>query len=98
MAPRLLISTFRNVLPLLLPPRAQLTSLQLRQFGSTSSDLFPNPETISQKAQSMLDRLKASLAEDHSAQYEAVQEEGLRMLVFGKPGSGKVSCYPRGDM
>jgi hypothetical protein len=41
----------------------------------------------------MLDRLKASLAEDHSAQYEAVQDGGLRMLVFGKPGSGKVSSY-----
>jgi hypothetical protein len=43
----------------------------------------------------MLDRLKASLAEDHSAQYEAVQEEGLRMVVFGKPGSGKVGppCF-----
>lgn len=29
----------------------------------------------------------------HTEQYEGVQEEGLRMLMFGKPGSGKVSSF-----
>lgn len=28
---------------------------------------------------------------EHASEFEGVQEEGLRMLVFGKPGSGKVS-------
>jgi len=31
----------------------------------------------------------------HTEQYEGVQEEGLRMLMFGKPGSGKVSPTKR---
>jgi hypothetical protein len=42
----------------------------------------------------MLGNLKKVMKEGpdaHPEQYEGVAEEGLRMLVFGKPGSGKVS-------
>lgn len=40
----------------------------------------------------MVGKLKQGVSEvaNHAGQYEGVQEEGLRMLVFGKPGSGKV--------
>jgi hypothetical protein len=41
----------------------------------------------------MVEKFKQSVKESHSEQYEGVAEKGLRMLVFGKPGSGKVSHY-----
>lgn len=39
----------------------------------------------------MLNKLRSAVEHAHSEEYEGVkQEKGLRMLVFGKPGSGKV--------
>ena len=41
----------------------------------------------------MVGKLRQAIAEapSRSEQFEGIQEEGLRMLVFGKPGSGKAS-------
>lgn len=41
----------------------------------------------------MVTKFKQAMADSaaHVEQFEGVQEDGLRMLVFGKPGSGKVS-------
>lgn len=39
----------------------------------------------------MLSKLRSAVDHAHSEEYEGVkQDKGLRMLVFGKPGSGKV--------
>lgn len=42
----------------------------------------------------MANKFKEAVRHSHSEEYEGVTERGLRMLVFGKPGSGKVSPMP----
>ena len=46
----------------------------------------------------MVAKFKQAMADSaaHAEQFEGVQEDGLRMLVFGKPGSGKVSYMHSG--
>jgi len=46
----------------------------------------------------MVEKFKRSIKEQSSEQYEGVAERGLRMLVFGKPGSGKVSREKTGRL
>lgn len=45
---------------------------------------------VSDTIEDMVEKFKRSVRESNSEQYEGVTERGLRMLVFGKPGSGKV--------
>jgi adenylate kinase len=53
---------------------------------------------MTETIESMLGKLKSVVEHGHSEEYEGVrQERGLRMLVFGKPGSGKVRHSGGGD-
>lgn len=63
--------------------------MQVRSFSSTSCR-----PTISETIDSMANKFKEAVRHSHSEEYEGVTERGLRMLVFGKPGSGKVSPMP----
>ena len=67
----------------LLPP--------IRAFTSSSNPLQPG---VAATIDLMFDKLRDAASSSHSEQHEGVPEAGLRMLVFGKPGSGKVGMAP----
>ncbi|RSH83777.1 hypothetical protein EHS25_005392 [Saitozyma podzolica] len=56
----------------------------------------PPRRTMTETIESMLSKLRSAVDQAHSEEYEGVkQEKGLRMLVFGKPGSGKGTLSAR---
>ncbi|KAK8846862.1 hypothetical protein IAR55_005952 [Kwoniella newhampshirensis] len=68
--------------------------------GSSTSSETTNPltaatETISETFNSLADKFRKAVEYSRSEQYEGVEEGGLRMLVFGKPGSGKGTLSAR---
>ena len=71
------------------PVRPSCFFLIKRAFHPFS--LRQNPG-ISDTIQTVADSLRRAVMEQRPEQSEGVPERGLRMLVFGKPGSGKVSC------
>lgn len=73
--------------------RASCSTVRLgyRSFSSTASR-----PTVTETIDYMANKFKDAVRHSHSEEYEGVQERGLRMLVFGKPGSGKVSI-PNGQ-
>jgi len=60
-----------------------------RQRPFTTSPV-PRLSSVSETIDNMISKIHASLSQSHPEQSEAVPQSGLRMLVFGKPGSGKV--------
>jgi tRNA U34 5-carboxymethylaminomethyl modifying GTPase MnmE/TrmE len=60
------------------------------------STTTPRRESVVGKVQNIASQVTEAVKSGvtHTEQYEGVQEEGLRMLMFGKPGSGKVSLLP----
>ncbi|WVR04524.1 hypothetical protein IAU60_001528 [Kwoniella sp. DSM 27419] len=52
-------------------------------------------ESISESFNSITEKFKEAVTHTHSEQYEGIEERGLRMLVFGKPGSGKGTLSAR---
>lgn len=46
---------------------------------------------VTETAHSLADKFREAARFMNSPSYDGVEEKGLRMLVFGKPGSGKVS-------
>lgn len=60
--------------------------VQVRSFSSTAYR-----PTVSETIDAMANKFKEAVRHSHSEEYEGGTERGLRMLVFGKPGSGKVS-------
>lgn len=65
-----------------------------RSFGLARciSTTAPRREPVTGTLSNIAHKVKEAVkdAATHTEQYEGVQEEGLRMLMFGKPGSGKV--------
>lgn len=60
--------------------------LSVRAFSTTTCR-----PTVTETIDSIANKFKEAVRHAHSEEYEGVTEHGLRMLVFGKPGSGKVS-------
>lgn len=60
----------------------------LRSFSTTSCR-----PTVTETIDSMANKFREAVRHSHSEEYEGVTERGLRMLVFGKPGSGKVRAW-----
>lgn len=81
------------VLRILLPRQAIRQWPTLHASRSFSSSAARREPGISDTIDDMVGKLKQAVKDSssHAEQFEGVQEEGLRMLVFGKPGSGKVS-------
>jgi hypothetical protein len=46
--------------------------------------------TVAESIESLAAKFKQAVQQSHSEEYRGPTEKGLRMLVFGKPGSGKV--------
>jgi adenylate kinase len=46
---------------------------------------------VTETLESLANKFKQAVQQSHSEEYKGPTEKGLRMLVFGKPGSGKVS-------
>jgi tRNA U34 5-carboxymethylaminomethyl modifying GTPase MnmE/TrmE len=84
-------------LRILLPRQAVRRWDVLRHVRSFASSARRSEPGVSETIDDMVGKLRQTVSEvtKHSGQYEGVQEEGLRMLMFGKPGSGKVSLQRR---
>jgi hypothetical protein len=88
-------SAFDMSLRLALPRQAlrRCDPLRIPRCMSTTT---PRRESVVGKVQNIASQVTEAVKSGvtHTEQYEGVQEEGLRMLMFGKPGSGKVSLLP----
>ncbi|WWD00424.1 hypothetical protein V866_007337 [Kwoniella sp. B9012] len=95
----------RSSIPIPIPihTRSLSTSLpRYRPSSSSSSSSSGIAATVSQTLGSLQDsvndlaeKFKKAVQQSHSEQYEGVEERGLRMLIFGKPGSGKGTLSAR---
>jgi hypothetical protein len=75
------------VLPTMLArPLVQTLRPSYRSFSSS-----PCRPTVAETIESLASKFKQAVQQSHSEEYKGPTEKGLRMLVFGKPGSGKVS-------
>ncbi|WVW78609.1 hypothetical protein I302_100568 [Kwoniella bestiolae CBS 10118] len=89
--------------PIPIPTRSLSTSLPRRRpFSSSSNAPSTIAATVTQTLSSLQDsvndiaeKFKRAVEQSHSEQYEGVEERGLRMLIFGKPGSGKGTLSAR---
>ncbi|WWC67812.1 uncharacterized protein I206_101726 [Kwoniella pini CBS 10737] len=96
---------FRAISPIpsRITARALSTSLpRYRPSNSSSKDTSPLLTSVSKGLTSLQDsvndiveKFKTAVEHSHSEQYEGVEERGLRMLIFGKPGSGKGTLSAR---
>ncbi|KAK6903888.1 adenylate kinase [Kwoniella mangroviensis CBS 10435] len=89
-------------IPLSTQRRSLSTSLPRYRPSSSSSSSSGIAATVSQTLGSLQDsvndlaeKFKNAVQQSHSEQYEGVEERGLRMLIFGKPGSGKGTLSAR---
>lgn len=83
-------ASFRILQPRVLSGR--VPSLPLRTISTSSPR-----GTVSDSISSVVQRMRELVAQERKGWVEGDQEreKGLRMLMFGKPGSGKVRCSPR---
>lgn len=77
--------------------RSCSTSTNFSFSRTLSTSLTRREPGISDTIDDMVGKLRQVVknSTSHAEQFEGVQEEGLRMLVFGKPGSGKVRFLNR---
>ncbi|ADV24683.1 adenylate kinase, putative [Cryptococcus gattii WM276] len=66
--------------------------------ASTSSPVSHVASAITETAHSLADKFREAARFMNSPSYDGVEEKGLRMLVFGKPGSGKVRLVKEYDI
>jgi len=71
-------------------PLFQTLKPSYRSFSSS-----PCRPTVAETIESLASKFKQAVQQSHSEEYKGPTEKGLRMLVFGKPGSGKVSLPSR---
>ncbi|WWD22173.1 hypothetical protein CI109_106664 [Kwoniella shandongensis] len=71
------------------------TSTNTNTSTSTSESLSSASDAIAETFNSLAEKFKKAVQQSRSEQYEGVEEGGLRMLVFGKPGSGKGTLSAR---
>ncbi|OCF38482.1 adenylate kinase [Kwoniella heveanensis CBS 569] len=95
---RYLSTTIRRRQPVSSTPRRGKPSSTSSATAGTTAEAVgaaatQTLETISDSFHSIAQKFKSAVEHSHSEQYEGVEERGLRMLVFGKPGSGKDSSY-----
>ncbi|WWC59391.1 uncharacterized protein I303_101946 [Kwoniella dejecticola CBS 10117] len=88
-------------IPSRISARALSTSFPRRRPSGTNQS-SPLLATVSNTISSLQDsvndiaeKFKRAVEHSHSEQYEGVEERGLRMLIFGKPGSGKGTLSAR---
>ncbi|WVQ69099.1 uncharacterized protein L199_007312 [Kwoniella botswanensis] len=93
----------RSSIPIPIPIHTRSLSTSLPRYRpSSSSSSSGIAATVSQTLGSLQDsvndlaeKFKKAVQQSHSEQYEGVEERGLRMLIFGKPGSGKGTLSAR---
>ncbi|WVQ97926.1 hypothetical protein IAU59_005045 [Kwoniella sp. CBS 9459] len=68
------------------------TSTATGAVGAAASQTL---DAISESFHNIAQQFKSAVEHSHSEQYEGIEERGLRMLVFGKPGSGKGTLSAR---
>ncbi|WWC87035.1 uncharacterized protein L201_001920 [Kwoniella dendrophila CBS 6074] len=95
----------RHISPISLRIPRRCFSTSLRRFEpssskSTISSSIPAAvnqtlESLSESVNNITEKFKNAVLQNHSEQYEGVEERGLRMLIFGKPGSGKGTLSAR---
>ncbi|WRT64914.1 uncharacterized protein IL334_001853 [Kwoniella shivajii] len=72
-------------------PRGRPSSTTSSAIGAASRTL----ESLSESFNDIAEKFRQAVQQNHSEQYEGVEERGLRMLIFGKPGSGKGTLSAR---
>ncbi|WVQ84206.1 hypothetical protein IAT38_006357 [Cryptococcus sp. DSM 104549] len=79
--------------------RASSSSSTSNSSSSTSASASASapaiPAAVADTFAALADKFKAATEFLNSAAYDGVEEKGLRMLVFGKPGSGKGTLSSR---
>ncbi|WVF69882.1 hypothetical protein IAT40_004665 [Kwoniella sp. CBS 6097] len=96
---RYLSTTVRRSQPISTSPRRDQPSATSASTGTATgavgSAASQTLESISESFHSIAQKFKSAVEHSHSEQYEGIEERGLRMLVFGKPGSGKGTLSAR---
>lgn len=82
--------TIPRIAPTLAPQRAS-KRFNSSSTASTSSPVSHVASAVTDTAHSLADKFREAARFINSPSYDGMEEKGLRMLVFGKPGSGKVS-------
>ncbi|KIR31894.1 adenylate kinase [Cryptococcus deuterogattii MMRL2647] len=66
--------------------------------ASTSSPISHVASAVTETAHSLADKFREAARFMNSPSYDGVEEKGLRMLVFGKPGKYDISFVSTGDV
>ncbi|AFR95252.2 adenylate kinase [Cryptococcus neoformans C23] len=86
--------TIPRVAPTLAPQRAS-KRFNSSSTASTSSPVSHVASAVTDTAHSLADKFREAARFINSPSYDGMEEKGLRMLVFGKPGSGKGTLSSR---
>ncbi|EAL21004.1 hypothetical protein CNBD6050 [Cryptococcus deneoformans B-3501A] len=86
-----------RIAPILAPQRPS-KRFNSSSTASTSSPVSHVASAVADTAHSLADKFREAARFINSPSYDGVEEKGLRMLVFGKPGSGKVRLVKEYDI